>query len=133
MTRLPGYSYRGAEPDAYMSSAELIGFLEGYAGFIGAPVREGVEVRRVGPNCDGLEVVTDDERWSCDAVVIASGCVERAAPPGMRERDRRQRPPDRGTRVPQPRRSSIPGRCSSSARPRRACRSPTSSSAAAGR
>lgn len=73
MTRLPGLEYRGAEPDGYMSSAELIRFLDAYAGFTRAPVREGVEVRRVGPNGDGLEVVTDDERISCDAVVLATG------------------------------------------------------------
>ena len=87
---------------AYMSNAELIGFLEGYARFVGAPVREGAEVRRVGPNCDGLEVVTDDERWSCDAVVIATGASSEPHRPACASAIDGSVRPDRRARVPQP-------------------------------
>jgi putative flavoprotein involved in K+ transport len=37
--QLPGYHYRGADPDAFAPLAEAISYLEGYAGSFAAPVR----------------------------------------------------------------------------------------------
>ena len=37
-TQLPGYSYKGEDPDGYMSMSELIEFLEDYANLIAAPL-----------------------------------------------------------------------------------------------
>ncbi|HEX3259883.1 MAG TPA: FAD-dependent oxidoreductase, partial [Pseudonocardia sp.] len=37
MTRLPGYAYRGDDPDGYLGAAEVAGLLEDYAAESAAP------------------------------------------------------------------------------------------------
>jgi len=37
MTRLPGWSYRGAEPNGYMTAADATAYFEGYADASAAP------------------------------------------------------------------------------------------------
>src|SRR5262245_8108988 len=44
---LPGYDYDGPEPDAFMDTAGLLEYLDGYAASFGAPIRTGIEVREV--------------------------------------------------------------------------------------
>ena len=39
MSRLPGWSYRGPDPDGFMTAGELVDYLQGYATAFGAPVR----------------------------------------------------------------------------------------------
>src|SRR5687768_17839679 len=57
MTRLPGWCYSGPDPDGYLSSAELVGHLEGYAASFHAPVIANTTVVEVaasrGPGCAG--------------------------------------------------------------------------------
>jgi len=73
MSRLPGYQYDGLDPDGYMAKDETIAFLDGYRSDFGAPVQTHVAVERVTACDSGLEVVTDQGTWSCDAVVAATG------------------------------------------------------------
>ena len=47
MTRLPGWSYTGPDPDGYLSAGEFVGLLEAYAASFGAPVVEGATVLAV--------------------------------------------------------------------------------------
>ena len=42
---LPGYGYQTQDPDGFVSAAEIVRFLHGYADRIRAPVRCGVEVK----------------------------------------------------------------------------------------
>jgi len=72
-TRLPGQRYDGADPDGYMTVPELIGFVEGYARSIAAPVHTGTTVVSVRPGGSGYEVVTTAGPWRCASVVVASG------------------------------------------------------------
>ena len=72
-SRLPGYAYSGNQPDAFMNMPEVIGFLQGYADFIDAPVELGTTVTSVAPADDGYVVKTDRGTWSCPTVVVASG------------------------------------------------------------
>jgi putative flavoprotein involved in K+ transport len=72
-SRLPGYRYRGAAPDGYMSLPDVVGFIDDYARVIAAPVRTMTEVTSVRAVDDGYEVVTDQGRWRCRAVVAANG------------------------------------------------------------
>src|SRR5262245_53952649 len=58
-TRLPGHRYQGPDPDGYMTMAEVVGFVAGYAGAIGAPVHTHTRVTRVVPTDDGYRVTTD--------------------------------------------------------------------------
>ena len=43
-SRLPGWSYRGPDPDGFMSAAELVTYLSDYATSFDAPVQEGATV-----------------------------------------------------------------------------------------
>jgi putative flavoprotein involved in K+ transport len=72
-SRLPGYRYRGNDPDGFMSMPEVIQFVTDYASSIGAPVRTGTTVTAVRQNGDGYRVVTDRGERRCRAVVMASG------------------------------------------------------------
>jgi putative flavoprotein involved in K+ transport len=82
-SRLPDYRYEGADPDGFMSVPEVIRFIAGYAGFVGAPVRTGTAVRAVRQEDDGFRVVTDQREWRCRAVVMANGATEVANVPAL--------------------------------------------------
>jgi len=72
-TRLPGFQYRGDDPDGFMRASEVAAFLEEYARVVRAPVETGTTVTRVAPTGAGFCVTTDRDRWSARAVVIATG------------------------------------------------------------
>src|SRR5689334_6045854 len=70
MTRLPGFAYRGPDPDGYMSAAEVTRFLEDYTAACAAPVRTGVTVLAVSPDGAGYRVQTDQGSWHAPVVVL---------------------------------------------------------------
>ena len=72
-SRLPGYRYSGADPDGYMTSAEVVDFIDGYAKFVGAPVRTGTTVTKLRGDDGGYVVDTDRGTWRCRSAVLASG------------------------------------------------------------
>ncbi|HSH41369.1 MAG TPA: NAD(P)-binding domain-containing protein [Arenicellales bacterium] len=72
-SRLPGYGYRGDNPDGYRDMPETIAFIERYAEVISAPVRTHTEVRSLRAGDDGYIVGTTQGEWHCRAVVLASG------------------------------------------------------------
>lgn len=72
-SQLPGMSYRGDDPDGFMTMPEVVDFISGYAESIAAPVHPRTTVTRVCDAQDGYVVETDRGSWTCDAVVIASG------------------------------------------------------------
>ncbi len=80
-TRLPGAAYDGDEPDGFMDRAAIVGFIEGYARLVDAPVRSATRVVSVRPADDGYAVVTDDGTWHSRAVVLATGAHRRLAAP----------------------------------------------------
>jgi putative flavoprotein involved in K+ transport len=80
-TRLPGQEYDGDDPDGFMTGAQLIGFLEDYAGAAGVPLYEGTTVTSIGPADEGYEVATDQGTWACRSVVLASGACNLPAVP----------------------------------------------------
>jgi putative flavoprotein involved in K+ transport len=71
--RLPGWSYRGADPDGFMTRLELVGYLDGYARSFAAPVETGVTVTAVAREGAGFRVATDRGVWTAAAVVVATG------------------------------------------------------------
>src|SRR6476660_6877186 len=74
MIRLPGQSYSGADPDGFMSAGRFVRYLEHYAASFGAPVLPGRSVEELAPEpLGGYRVVTDDEVWRVQHVVIATG------------------------------------------------------------
>lgn len=72
-SRLPGYNYRGDDPDGYMGIAEVVDFISGYASMISAPVETRTTVSSVRGGDGGYLIETDRGTWRCRAVVLASG------------------------------------------------------------
>jgi putative flavoprotein involved in K+ transport len=83
LSRLPGLRYEGPDPDGYMTTAEVTGFIEAFAKHSGAPVRAGTEVTSVRPADGGYTVTTSSGEIRCRAVVIASGAFNRPAVPPL--------------------------------------------------
>jgi putative flavoprotein involved in K+ transport len=83
MCRLPGFQYEGSDRDGYQTAAETAGWLEVYAGRIGAPVRTSVTVRRVRRKAGGFEVATDDGSYLAAAVVVAAGASSEPRVPAV--------------------------------------------------
>jgi putative flavoprotein involved in K+ transport len=71
---LPGYKYECDDPDAFAPGREVVRFLDGYADFIKAPVRCGVEVTSL-ERADSSRYLLSTNNGSIEAanVVIATG------------------------------------------------------------
>lgn len=80
MTRLPGWSYRGDDPDGYQSAAEVAELIREYAAATDAPVLTGTTVTSVRPGGPGLEVQTTRDRWRARSVVLAVGTTRTVVP-----------------------------------------------------
>jgi len=84
MTRLPGYRYRGADPDGYLDARQVTTMLQDYASASGAPVLGGTTVTSVRPAAgDGYVVQTDQGVWRAPAVVLASGAAALPVVPAL--------------------------------------------------
>jgi putative flavoprotein involved in K+ transport len=84
MTRLPGYAYRGEDPDGYLSAAETAQLITDYAKETAAPVRANTTVMSVRPVARGYVVQTDQDTWHARTVVAASGGSAVARVPALR-------------------------------------------------
>lgn len=84
-TRLPGWAYRGGDPDGYMTMPEVIAHLAGFASSFDAPVREETTVisARPDPRRDGYVVVTDQGTLRCESLVVATGATGRPNVPRL--------------------------------------------------
>lgn len=76
-SRLPGWTYRGPDPDGYMTKGEVVDFLDAYAGSFSAPVETGARVTSVRQEGSGYRVGTDLGSWRAANVVIATGNYDR--------------------------------------------------------
>lgn len=78
---LPGAAYDDAEPGGFLGNAAYVAHLEGWAARFGAPVEEGVEVRRLGgaPGAFRLETVMGVIEAS--TVVVATSTYQHARVP----------------------------------------------------
>jgi putative flavoprotein involved in K+ transport len=83
LSRLPGWTYRGPAPDGFMTAAEFVDHLAGYARSFAAPVRTHTRVTRVERGPGGFTVATDRGRWTARNVVIATGYHSRARIPAL--------------------------------------------------
>ena len=87
-SRLPGYSYTGDDPHGFMTMAEVVAFVSGFAAQIAAPVRTRTTVTSVRQIDSGYHVATTSGEIQCRCLVIASGAcnlphvpeIERAVP-----------------------------------------------------
>lgn len=81
MTRLPGYAYRGRDPDGYLGAPEVARLIQDYATESAAPVLTNTTVSSVRPSDGGYLVQTDQGSWRARAVVLASGAATVANTP----------------------------------------------------
>ncbi len=84
-SRLPGYQYEGADPDGYMSMAEVVDFVARYAVVAAAPVRTNTTVLSVMPIDSGYHFTTTQGEWRCRTLVIASGSCNIANVPSLQQ------------------------------------------------
>ena len=84
-SRLPGYRYEGADPDGYMSMAEVVAFVSRYADVAGAPVRTHTTVTSVTRDDHGYRVATDRGDFTCRTLVLATGACNRPSIPALHE------------------------------------------------
>ena len=84
-SRLPGYGYKGDDPDGYRTMPETIAFVERYADVISAPVQTNTTVKSVRPSDHGYEVVTHQDNWQCQTVVLATGMCNIPHVPALAE------------------------------------------------
>ena len=81
-SRLPGHRYDGSDPDGYMSMAEVVAFIAGFAARSQAPVRTHTTVTSLTAVDDGYRVETSADDFRSRSVVIASGaCNVPTVPP----------------------------------------------------
>ena len=84
-SRLPGYRYEGADPDGFMTVAEVVEFVSRFASVAGAPVRTQTTVTSVRRVDAGYQVVTNRSEFHCRTVVIASGACNLPSVPVVRQ------------------------------------------------
>ena len=81
--QLPGWPYRGNDPDGFMVKGEILDYLDGFLKHVDPPLREGVAVTRVRARDDGVYAVsTSAGEFTADAVVVASGGYDLPIVPG---------------------------------------------------
>ena len=81
--RLPGFDYRGADPDGFMSALQVADFIAEYAKVIAAPVMDCTTVTSVRRIDDGYRVTTEQGEWTCPTVVIATGAFNLPSVPAL--------------------------------------------------
>lgn len=86
---LPGYPLVHDNPNGFATAAQIAEFLEGYASFAGARVRQGVSVTRLARSDSGGRYVleTSDGPLRARNVVVATGPFQRAVIPRMATTD----------------------------------------------
>jgi putative flavoprotein involved in K+ transport len=80
MTRLPGLTDRGDDPDAFLTAGQFADLVSAYAEQTGAPVVTGTTVTSVRPGGPGFEVRTDRGTWWARSVVLAAGTTRGVVP-----------------------------------------------------
>lgn len=76
MTRLPGWSYTGPDPDGFLSAGQFVGLLDAYAASFSAPVVESTRVITIAATGDDVrryQVDTTQGTWHARHVVTATG------------------------------------------------------------
>ena len=84
-SRLPGYRYEGADPDGFMTAADVVAFVSRFAEVARAPVRTHATVTSVTHAGDGYAVSTDIGDFRCRCLVVATGACNVPHVPALRQ------------------------------------------------
>ena len=82
-SRLPGFGYDGADPDGYMTSADVVDLITRFAVHARAPVRPNTNVISLRRADGGYRVTTSDGEIESRTLVIATGACNRPTVPGF--------------------------------------------------
>ncbi|WP_339651235.1 NAD(P)/FAD-dependent oxidoreductase [Halopseudomonas pelagia] len=87
--RFPGMEFDGVDPDAFASKEEVAAYFEAYARYISAPIRTGVEVKRVRRQTgrSGFIIETSQGTIEANRVVAATGPFQRPVIPAIAPKD----------------------------------------------
>jgi putative flavoprotein involved in K+ transport len=83
MTRLPGYAYRGDDPDGYLTATDVVELIAAYAKEAPAPIQANTTVTSVRQTEHGYVVHTDQGTWHTRSVVLAAGASTVANVPAL--------------------------------------------------
>lgn len=83
MSRLPGWSYQGTDPDGFMTAPEFAEFLNRYAIASGTPVVTRAAVQSVARAQNGYRVESSRGVWHAPCAVIATGHCDVPLVPDM--------------------------------------------------
>jgi putative flavoprotein involved in K+ transport len=81
MLQLPGFPYRGNDPDGFIVRSEIIQYLRDYAASFDPPLFEGVKVTKLEKAADGYRAETAQGTISARNVVISIGYFHNAKLP----------------------------------------------------
>nr|WSY48822.1 MSMEG_0569 family flavin-dependent oxidoreductase [Streptomyces sp. NBC_00886] len=85
--KLPGFPYKGDDPDGFMVRDEIAKYLEDYVASFQPPLLEGVSVSRLRRSASGaFELTTDAGDFTADQVVVATGPYHTLKIPKVAER-----------------------------------------------
>jgi putative flavoprotein involved in K+ transport len=85
--QLPGFPYRGPDPDGFMLRDQIVSYLDDYIASFHPPLREGVAVKHLRNDAQhGFVVDTSDGIHVADQVVIAAGGYQDPIVPRCAER-----------------------------------------------
>jgi putative flavoprotein involved in K+ transport len=87
--RFPGLAFEDLEPDAFASKDQVAAYFEAYAEKFEAPIRTGVEVKKVVRNADrpGFTIETSEGVIEANRVVAATGPFQRPVIPPIAPND----------------------------------------------
>jgi putative flavoprotein involved in K+ transport len=83
LSRLPGWTYQGPDPDGYMTAGEVTDHLDRYRNSFAAPVQTQTAVEGVRPNDHGFEVATSQGPIRSRSVVVATGACSNPQIPAV--------------------------------------------------
>ncbi len=81
--RLPGMPYAGPDPDGFMPREQVVGYVQDYAAFIGAPVRLGTGIDRLSAAEGHFEARSAGTTFQAENVVLATGPYQRPRIPDI--------------------------------------------------
>lgn len=84
--RLPGWPYRGPDPDGFMLKDQIVDYVDGFADSFDPPLREGVDVTRVWQQGGVYHLTTSLGAFTADQVVVATGGYDRPIVPPYADR-----------------------------------------------
>jgi putative flavoprotein involved in K+ transport len=81
MNRLPGFPYRGDDPDGFLTREQVVTYLEDYVAHFDPPLRCGIEATAVRRDGSGFTVETTAGPYEAANVVVATGTFQRPRVP----------------------------------------------------